>query len=304
MQISLVLQSQSESMMAARIDYGSLQRQVSQFGPALLLGAVWLLLFAPVYLDFAQGVWAREENAHAPFIMAICVGVAWAQLMRGGLGLCSRLEFSAGLGLLVIGLGFYGEGRLGENDLLLSSSQSVLAASIVLCTIGFSGLRRLWFPLLLSLYLVVWPGWALDSATAPLKQFVSASVSETLFFFGLPVARAGAVISAGPYELLVADACAGLNSLIALTAIGAVYLFVAKHRSLKTNIAVMLMLVPIAIFANLIRVALLVLLTYFFGYDIGQSFLHEAAGLVMFAIALAGVFTVDVIAAYSWEPKS
>ena len=289
--------------MTASVDRGSLRNRANQYGPVLVLAGAWLLLFAPVYLGFSQGIWTREENAHAPFIMAICLGVGWSQLMRGSLGLCNKLEFSLGLVILALGLGFYAGGRIAENDLVLSASQSVLGISIVLCTIGRAGLRRLWFPLLLSLYLIVWPGWALDAATAPLKQLVSASVSDTLFFFGLPVARAGAVISAGPYELLVADACAGMNSLIALTAIGAVYLFVAKHQSMKTNIAVIFMLVPIAIFANIIRVAMLVLLTYYFGYDIGQSFLHEAAGLVMFAMALLGVFTVDFIASLLWEPK-
>ena len=38
--------------------------------------AGWLLLFGPVYLEFATSVWVRPENAHAPFVLAICVGVA------------------------------------------------------------------------------------------------------------------------------------------------------------------------------------------------------------------------------------
>jgi exosortase len=288
--------------MAAIAYNSSLQKQANRYGPPFILGAAWLMLFAPVYVDFAQTAWVREENGHALFIMAIILGVTWSRLMQGGFTPCSRREFGFGLAALFLGLGVYSIGRLGEVDLLLSASQPMLIASIILCMFGLSGVRRLWFPLLLSFYLIIWPGWALDATTAPLKQFVSATVSNMLFAFGLPVARAGAVISAGSYELLIADACAGLNSLIALTAVGAVYLYAVKHKSVKTNLAVVLMLVPIAIFANLIRVTILVLITYFLGYDVGQGFLHEGAGLVMFAMALIGVFAVDYVAAFFWEP--
>ena len=52
-------------------------------------------------------------------------------------------------------------------------------------------------------------------------------------------------------------------------------------------------IVPIAVFANVARVAILVLITLNMGYDAGQSFLHEAAGLVMFAVALACVFALE-----------
>jgi exosortase/archaeosortase family protein len=103
--------------------------------------------------------------------------------------------------------------------------------------------------------------------------------------------------------LLVADACAGLNSLIALTAVGAVYLYAVKRRSLIVNAAVIFALAPIAIAANVARVAVLVLITLQLGYDAGQSFLHETAGLVMFAAALGGVFFVDWLAALLWERR-
>ena len=151
-------------------------------------------------------------------------------------------------------------------------------------------------------YLIIWPKWALDAFTFPLKQLVSEVVSHGLFAAGLPVANSGAIISAGPYDLLVAQACAGLNSLISLTAVGSVYLYMVKRKSRAVNLIVIAALAPLAIIANIVRVAILVLITYYFGYDAGQGFLHEGAGLLMFAVALLGVFVVDGIAAKYWEP--
>ena len=149
----------------------------------------------------------------------------------------------------------------------------------------------------MSGYLIIIPGWAIGAATAPLKTFISELVASGLAAFGLPIAHAGAVLSAGPYQLLVAEACSGVNSLIALTSVGAAYLFMARKDDPRTALIVGALLLPIAIVANIARVAILVLITYVFGYDAGQGFLHEGAGLLMFGAALALVFLVDAAAA-------
>ncbi|MEM8770110.1 MAG: exosortase [Pseudomonadota bacterium] len=269
-----------------------------------LLALGWAALYAPVYFEFAQTAWRREENGHVLFIMAICAGAAWARISEGRFSPASSGELFAGAGVMAIGLLVYGVGRLGEIDLFSSASQLAVAFGAVLALTGWNGLKRLWFPVGMLAYVIIWPGWAIDTLTAPLKLFVAEIVSQSLFAAGLPVAHSGAVISAGSYELLVVEACAGLNSLIALTAVGAVYLYVAKRQSFTVNLAVLLSLIPIAILANLARVAILVLITYYWGYDAGQSFLHEMAGLVMFAVALAAVFVIDALAALIWERRS
>ncbi|MEL7491509.1 MAG: exosortase [Pseudomonadota bacterium] len=271
--------------------------QLAPYGPAFIVLAGWLFLFGPVYAEFADVEWRREENGHIPFIMAICIGAAWARITGAAFDFrASWKEFVIGLLILGIGIGLFSIGRITEATLLLSFSQTIIAASLAVALFGYAGARGLWFPLLLSLYLIIWPGWMLNALTAPLKQSISDIVSSGLYLAGLPVAHSGAVITAGQYQLLVADACAGLNSLISLSAVGAVYLYAVKRKSVLANAAVMLTAIPIAILANIIRVAILVLLTYFLGYDIGQGFLHHAAGLVMFAFALLMFFGVDAVA--------
>lgn len=292
-------------MDAAKATRISLSRLARAYAPAVMLIAAWLSLYALVYFEYSQTAWTREENGHALFVMAICIGTAWARVLDAQpMPIAARNELFAGLFFLGLGLAAYFVGRTGQIYILSSASQPMNAVAIVLCAFGINGVRRLWFPLSLSLYLIIWPGWAIDAATSPLKRLISETVSDGLFAMGLPVAHSGAVISAGPYELLVADACAGLNSLIALTAVGAVYLYAAKRRSWKTNAAVITALIPLAILTNIIRVGLLVLITYFYGYDAGQSFLHEAAGLIMFTMALIGVFAVDAIAVFCWERRA
>lgn len=273
-----------------RLDF---QRLV-ECAPYLALVAAAVALYTPIYIAFANGPWRRDENAHALIVMAIAVGAAGARLSSEKFDLARTIaEQAAGAAILAIGLVLVLVGAASETDLFLSSSQAFVATGTAIVLLGWRGARRLWFPLAMTLYLIIWPGWALDALTGPLKSLVSEIVSEALYAAGLPVAHAGAVISAGPYQLLVADACSGLNSLIALTAIGAVYLYAVKHADWRINASVIVALAPIAIAANILRVAALVLITYFWGYDAGQGFLHEGAGLLMFAVALGLVFAVD-----------
>ena len=272
--------------------------KILAFAPFGIWCIGWLALYGPVYTDYASGAWTRDENAHAPFLMAICLAFGWAGLDQAkaqGKQLLPEGPLSLGGGavLLAIALLVYWVGVVTEAEILVSSSQIPMAIAGVLLLAGFQGLRALWFPLLLTSYLIIWPGWFIDTLTFPLKMLVSEVVTVGLFSAGLPVSHAGAIISAGPYQLLVADACSGLNSLIALTAVGAVYLKMIKRPSWLVNAILVASLVPIAVIANMFRVAILVFITVYLGYDAGQSFLHEGAGLVMFAAALATLFAFD-----------
>lgn len=265
--------------------------------PTIALVAAAAALYLPIFADFAKGPWREDENAHALIILAIAGGAAYARLSSEAFPAGRRRsEIIAGGGALAIGLALAVVGRASETVLFQSASLGPVAAGTIVCLSGWRGLRRLWFPVALTFYLIIWPGWAIDALTAPLKTFVSEVVSEGLYAAGFPVAHAGAVISAGPYQLLVADACSGLNSLVALTAVGAVYLYAVKHGDWRVNALVIAALVPIAVAANILRVATLVLVTHNLGYDAGQGFLHDGAGLLMFAAALALVFAVDAAA--------
>ena len=131
--------------------------------------------------------------------------------------------------ILALALMFFVYARVQEVELVLSIAQILIGFGAVVMISGYKGVRSLWFVFALSLYLVLWPGWVLDMVTFPLKMMISAQVADLLYWAGLPVSHEGAVINAGAYELLVADACSGINSLIALTSVGVVYLLSLIH---------------------------------------------------------------------------
>lgn len=102
-------------------------------------------------------------------------------------------------------------------------------------------------------------------------------------------------LTIGPYQLLVADACSGLHSMFSLTAMGLLYLYLylMEHKSWLRNGILIASILPIAYAANLVRVTVLVLVTYHFGDEAGQGFIHDSAGIVLFVVALLFLFALD-----------
>jgi exosortase B len=158
---------------------------------------------------------------------------------------------------------------------------------------GPGALKRLWFPLFFMLFMIPLPGTLVDALTQPMKLAVSFVAENILYRIGYPISRTGVILQIGQYQLLVADACAGLHTLFTLEALGLLYLNLVRHASVFRNVALAILIVPISFCANVIRVMVLTLITYHFGDEAGQGFLHGFAGLVLFMAALLLITATD-----------
>jgi exosortase B len=154
-------------------------------------------------------------------------------------------------------------------------------------------LKAQWFALFFMLFMVPLPSMVVDTLTMPMKMAVSFVAEHLLYSAGYPIARTGVVLQVGQYVLLVADACAGLHTLLTLEALGLLYLSLVRRDSVFRNVTLAVLIVPISFTANVIRVMALTLVTYHFGDAAGQGFLHGFAGMVLFLSALLLVVAVD-----------
>ena len=93
----------------------------------------------------------------------------------------------------------------------------------------------------------------------------------------------------------MADACAGLHTVFALEAMGLLYLHMVKRDSFIRNVSLAILIIPISFAANTIRVMVLVLVTYYYGDEVGQGFLHDFAGFVLYGTALFFIIFVDIM---------
>ncbi len=137
------------------------------------------------------------------------------------------------------------------------------------------------------------PGFIVDSVGQWLKIAVSTTTVDVLALLGYPVAQTGVIIQIDQYQLLVADACAGMRTLLMLEMLGILYLYMIRYPSVLRNVVLPLLIVPISFAANVIRVLLLALVTYYFGDTVGQGYLHELAGVTLFATGIGLMIAAD-----------
>jgi len=262
----------------------------SRWAPWLAIAAGLALLYAPTYVSLSRDLWRDDAYAHGPVVLAIFAWLVW----RGRAALLDDTPpaIIPGLALLVAGLALYIGGRALGFMVFEAASHIPVIAGIVLLMRGRRGLARLAFAIAFLAFLIPLPGFVLDAATTPLKALVSSAVEIVLRAVGYPVERSCVVLALGDHQLLVADACSGMNSLVSFFALGLLYIHLVRPGRWRGAV-LLLAIVPIAIAANVLRVTGLVLVTYHFGEDAAQSFLHGLAGLVVFLSALAMWFGLD-----------
>ena len=256
----------------------------------LLLGLV--ALFGPTLFDLFRGPWGTEEQAHGPVILALSLWLIY----RGWPDMMARTDSRPALlgwAVFVLGLLSYVLGRSQQIPLFELGALVWILAGILLLKRGTLGFRILWFPFLFMLFMIPLPGALVSMLTMPMKMAVSYVVEHVLFWCGYPIARTGVILQIGAYQLLVADACAGLQTFLTLESLGLFYLNVVRHTSALRNIGIALLIIPISFTANVIRVISLTLITYYFGDAAGQGFLHGFAGMVLFITALILILGMD-----------
>jgi exosortase B len=255
---------------------------------ALALG----VMFGATYLELYQTVWQSDEQGQGPVVIAVSTWLIWRKRDL----LSSRPMDAApksGSVCLILGWFMYVLGRSQAVIQLEAFSHLWLLAGVVLLWWGWSGVRVLAFPLFFLIFLVPLPGTFVQALTVPLKSGVSYAAEALLHAAGYPIARSGVMLQIGPYQLMVADACAGLNSMFTLESLGLLYMNLMGHADRARNIALALCIVPISFISNVVRVGVLVLVTYYFGDAAGQGFVHGFAGLVLFCVALGLMLSVD-----------
>lgn len=267
----------------------------------LIVGLVALAL--PTAYGLAMDSWQRDEGAHGPIILATGAWLLWRLLPE------IKREARPGhplvtFAILVPALTLYVFGR--AYDFITFEAAGLWGAGVAAlhAVIGWRMLLRCWFPLLYLGFAVPPPNFVLDALTAPLKSFVSMVATNLLSWLGFPISRQGVVMYIAQYELLVEDACSGMNSLVGLTAISLFYIYIMRAATWRYAALLTLFVIPIAILANIVRIIVLVLITYFFGDRVGQSFIHETAGILLFVIALLMVFGLDSLLAMVIKPKA
>lgn len=253
-----------------------------------------LVLYVPVFHDLFVTVWNTDTQSHGPIVLAIGI---WFFYFKTKQILEKPQTFKPapllGWPMILFGAGLY----------LIGYSQSVYIISILSLVFILCGLicivfgahiaLKYWFALFFFVFLIPWPASVIDTLTQPMKIAVSFAADHLLYALDYPIARSGVILQIGQYKLLVADACAGLNSLFTLEAIGLLYINVINHQAFWRNVLLAVLIVPISFTSNVLRVCTLALITFHMGDEAGQGFLHNFSGMILFLTALILIIAID-----------
>lgn len=259
-----------------------------------VLAAGFLLLLVPTVLALSREVWQSDEQGHGPIIGAVSLWLIWKRRQAVIDAPYQPANVAGGL-LFLLAMAFYALGR--SQQILQGEVVGLMLAAVAMLLLlrGVQGLRAVAFPLLFLVFLVPLPGVLVQAMTIPLKTAVSYVAEVLMYHAGYPIGRTGVILIVGPYQLLVADACAGLNSMFTLEALGLLYMNLLGYTSKLRNVLLAILVIPIAFVANVVRVMVLILVTYHFGDEAGQGFVHTFAGMVLFGVGLAMMLATDGI---------
>jgi exosortase B len=266
---------------------------LAKLAPWIIVAVGMFALYVPTIIDLFNGLWTSEEQGHGPIVLCLTVWMIWRKRAEVLEIANSRPAPLIAWPLLVLGAVSYALGRSQGSKSLEVGSAIAMVAGTVLLLRGRRQLNLVAFPIFFMFFLIPLPGTVVAALTGPMKMAVSYVTELILHQADYPISRTGAIIQIGPYQMLVADACAGLNTLLSLEALGLFYLNIVRYASLFRNIALGILIVPISFAANVTRVIALTLITYHFGDDAGQGFLHGFSGMVLFVSALMLTILAD-----------
>lgn len=227
-------------------------------------------------------------------------------LGKGFIGMAAFvLLFDWGVGTLLFGLLTYAYGIYpGANDFIKDVGMVMSLFGAVLTIVGWDVMKITWFPIVFLLCALPWPGLFYSKLAMPMQQFSAQMAVMVMQISGVDVENSGTQIIITkpnmpmPRILNVAEACAGLKSLMTFVSLGASVAFLSS-RPLWQKLVITFSAVPIAIFCNALRVSGQGMLDYYVSEVWSAGFAHQFAGIIMLLpgfVALMGiVWLLDVL---------
>jgi exosortase len=226
-----------------------------------------------------------EDYSHAWLVPWVSLGLLWFR--RHEIMDARKKSDVRGLWVVIFALLLHWLGAKAQQSRISLAGFILLLWGVPFYLWGWEVARYLIFPCAYLVFAI--PLTFLDSMTFPLRLVVAKSATFLLNGLGVPANRSGSAIyslAAGGFNFDVADPCSGLRSLLAMTALMAVYAYLTQ-RTLLRKWLLFLCSVPIAVLGNIVRILTIALVAQAFGQEIATGLYHDYSGYVFFAAAIS-----------------
>ena len=226
------------------------------------------------------------DYSHGYLIPPVAIALV-ATVLRERILAAPKNPSRMGLALVILALAFHYYGTKSQFAHISVLSLVLLIWAIPFHLFGWQVARLLIFPCSFLIFCV--PLHFLDQLTFPLKMFATSGATHVLQALGIRVFQNGANITftdePGMYYS-VEDACSGLRSLLALTAIAAVYAYLTQRTVIRKWL-LFLASIPIAIVGNVVRITTVVVVDQGFSRKLAGGLYHDYSTYFLFVISIS-----------------
>jgi exosortase len=257
-------------------------------------------VFSPIVYYMVLHWRAVDDYSHGLLVAPLAIYFAWER--RSVLQRTAIQPSWWGVLPLALGTVALMIGRLGVELMAMRVAFVLTIIGLPLLLLGRKVFRVLAFPLLFLFMMVPLPQSLVNVIAFPLQLIAADFAVNSLHFLQVPALREGNIIHLVGTQLFVAEACAGLRSLMALGTLAVVFAYFFRRNWLE-RLLIVLSAIPIAIFVNAFRVAVTGYLAHRFGSEAADGLIHQTEGFFTFALAFALLLIEASLLAMFWPSR-
>jgi len=252
-----------------------------------ILLILWAIAFIPVYPSLFHTWLNHSNNSHGILVPLISVYFIWQK--RKELRQVKVSNSNWGALILIFSMVLYLLSYAGAVAVISRAMIVFSLIGLVLFTLGTTFFKLLAFPLFFLLFIVPVPDSIVGVVALPLQLFATNISSFVIQALSLPVYQEGNMLYFTQTQLEVAEACSGIRSLVSLTMLSVIFAYMCNKGWIRKAM-LLASAIPLALFANILRVSGTGVLAHFYGETVARGFLHEFSGLAVFAFGFVLLF--------------
>ncbi|HXR96759.1 MAG TPA: exosortase/archaeosortase family protein [Terriglobales bacterium] len=267
---------------------------------AYALAAFALVIYWPVITGLVAQWYTDPNYGHGFLVAPLAVYLLWRSRRRWRGQPLRPNPFGAALMLLAAAMLVFG--RLAAELFFARISLLIGLAGVIVLFAGWRRLRAWAFPFGFLFLMIPLPAVIYYQITFPLQLLASRLAGTGLDLLQIPALREGNTIMLPNYTMSVADACSGIRSLFSLITLAVGYSYFTESR-LRIRALLVVCMVPIAIFANGLRILGTGILTYNFGAKYAEGFFHAFSGWLIFVVSLGLLLLLHAALRRPWRAR-
>jgi len=222
------------------------------------------------------------DYSHGYLIPFVSLWVVWHK--RDAFFAATKKVCIVGLYVIIAALIMHWMGAKMQQTRISLMSLILLIWGIPFYFFGWQIAKLLIFPCAYLIFCV--PLNFLDALSFPLQQAATAISFNILNGIGLECERVGTQLVSPFFQLNVEAPCSGLRSLLAMTALTAVYAYFTQKTFIKKWLLFVLS-IPIAVAGNIGRIISIAVVSIVSGQKLGAGLYHDWSGYILFAVAIS-----------------